>query len=71
MKKAEPKEKETWADKFGTSYRPAPFPEQPKESVSAAIDPFNTSSDRGGGGTLALESHRVQSAQDEKNEDPQ
>ncbi|KAL4226045.1 post-embryonic retina morphogenesis in camera-type eye [Mactra antiquata] len=73
MKKLEPVEKDTWADKFGSSYRPAPFPEQAKDTTAtAAIDPFNTSSDQtAGGGTLALESNRVQSAPDLNSDDPQ
>lgn len=55
---------ETWADKLGTSHRPMPLPEQPKDTISGAGDPLSTSGNQGGA-LLPLESHRdVHSAPD-------
>ncbi|XP_045166612.2 trichohyalin-like isoform X3 [Mercenaria mercenaria] len=56
-KQKETKTEDTWADKFGQSHRPMPFPEQPRETGLG--DKLNTSTDHVG---ALLETARVQSA---------
>ena len=70
MKNTAVKEEETWADKFGQSHRPKPFPEQPKDTISAVGDPYAS----GGGEPVSsmvpgLESFRVHSAPEKDADD--